>query len=67
MDASRLLEMLTGGGRLAEANCRVMLLKEDHQIRRLLELSGLACVLGFVRRCDAREARGVERARRAPS
>lgn len=53
MDSSGLHALLTARGRLAEAGCRLVLLRGDHQVQRLFELTGVDAVLEFVSACDA--------------
>jgi anti-anti-sigma factor len=48
MDSCGLHAILTARGRLAKANCRLVLLRGARQIQRLFELTGLDGALEFV-------------------
>lgn len=56
MDSSGLHAILTARGRLADADCRLVLLRGRHQVQRLFELSGIDGVLEFA---SAREPGGL--------
>jgi anti-sigma B factor antagonist len=53
MDSSGLHALLTARARLAESDCRLVLLRGGDQVQRLFELTGLDGVLEFVSVRDA--------------
>jgi anti-anti-sigma factor len=48
MDSSGLHAILAARGRLAEADCRLVLLRGDYHVQRLFELSGVEGEIEFV-------------------
>ena len=53
LDSSGLHAIMTARARLAEADCRLVLLRGNHHVQRVFELSGVDGVLEFVSARDA--------------
>lgn len=61
MDSSGLHAILSARGRLAEADCRLVLLRGARQVQRMFELTGVDGVLEFVNARDAGHLAAVPR------